>query len=194
MNFVEAAGIVAGILSLGGYIPYVYETIKGQTKPNKATWMIWSLVGGLLAFSYLTEQGLNSSWLPLGYFIGPLIVAILSFKYGYNSWSKLDIICIVAAVMSVIPWLLSDNAIFTLVINVLIDSAGAIPTLIKTYSEPETEDFKAWFIFFIANSIQLFVVSTMNYAILYPIYLFILAALMVIFILKGKLNLKTNKV
>jgi hypothetical protein len=187
-NFAETAGIIAGILSLVGYIPYIFETVKGVTRPNQATWIIWTLVGGLLAFSYLAEQGLSSSWLPLGYFVGPFIVAILTFRYGYSKWTKLDIICLIAAFLSIIPWLLSDNASFTLLINIFIDSTGAIPTLIKTYREPETEDFTAWLIFFIANTIQLFAMTYWNIASLYPIYLFILAGLLVAFIIKGKIK------
>ncbi|MBV8802032.1 MAG: hypothetical protein JO131_03530 [Gammaproteobacteria bacterium] len=187
-NFAETAGIIAGILSLVGYIPYVFEAVKGVTRPNQATWIIWTLVGGLLAFSYLAEQGLSSSWLPLGYFVGPFIVACLTFYYGYAGWNKLDIICLVAALLSVIPWFFSKNSSYTLLINIFIDATGAIPTLIKTYHEPETEDFTAWLIFFIANTIQLFAVTRWNIASLYPIYLFLLAGSLVIFIIKGKLK------
>jgi hypothetical protein len=191
-NFQEVAGIVAGVLSLVGYVPYIYETVKGETRPNKATWIIWTIVGGLLAFSYLAEQGLSSSWLPLGYFLGPLVVAILSFWYGYSTWTRMDVVCIIAAGISIIPWILSNNPTLTLLINIFIDSAGAIPTLIKTYYEPHTEDLKAWLIFFIANTIQLFAVTTLNLALIYPIYLFLLAGSLVIFILKGKWQKKNR--
>ncbi len=182
----EILGIIAGILSLVGYIPYLLTTVRGNTRPNKATWFIWTVVGGLLAFSYLAEGDQNSIWLPLGYFLGPLITAIVSIRYGYSEWSKLDKVCIVVAMISVIPWILSKNATFTLLINVLIDATGAIPTVIKSYREPETEDFTAWLIFFIANTIQLFAISHWNIAAIYPIYLFFLAGSIVAFILKGK--------
>jgi hypothetical protein len=192
-SFPEIAGVVAGVLSLVGYIPYIYETIKGRTRPNQATWIIWTVVGGLLAFSYLANQGLSSSWLPLGYFVGPLLVAILTFRYGYSSWSKLDIACVIAAGISIIPWLFLSNPDITLLINIFIDSTGAIPTIIKTYHEPESEDFTAWLIFFIANTLQLFAVTTWNIAGLYPIYLFILAGLLVAFIVKGKIQKRKLK-
>jgi hypothetical protein len=171
----EMLGIIAGILAIGGYVPYIYSTARGITKPNRATWIIWTIVGGLLAFSYIAEGDQHSIWLPLGYFIGPLIVAILSFRFGYAEWTRLDTICMVAAAISIIPWILSDNATLTLLINVAIDASGAIPTLVKTYREPETEDFTAWFIFFVANTLQLFAIEMWNIAALYPIYLFFLA-------------------
>ncbi|HTM64149.1 MAG TPA: hypothetical protein VL360_06565 [Gammaproteobacteria bacterium] len=182
----ELIGIIAGILAITGYVPYIYSILFGNTRPNRATWMIWTIVGGLLAFSYIAEGDQHSIWLPLGYFVGPLITAILSIRYGYAQWTKLDTICIVAAVISIIPWILSSNASATLVINVIIDSTGAIPTLVKTYREPETEDLSGWIVFFIANTLQLFAISMWNIAAIYPIYLFLLAGAMVVFIIKGK--------
>ena len=187
-NIHQIIGITAGILALVGYIPYIISILAGKTRPNKATWFIWALVGGLLAFSYLAEGDANSIWLPLGYFVGPLITALLSLRYGYAAWSRVDTYCIIIAFISIIPWLFAKNAIFTLLINVFIDSTGAIPTIIKTYHEPDTEDMTAWTIFFIANTIQLFSISDWNLAAIYPIYLFFLAGAMIILILRGKVK------
>ena len=187
-NIHQIIGIIAGILAILGYIPYIISILRGRTRPNKATWLIWTLVGALLAFSYSAEGDINSIWLPMGYFLGPFITTILSIRYGYSEWSKLDKICIVVAILSIIPWLLSDNATFTLLINVLIDSTGAIPTVVKSYREPETEDATAWAIFFIANTIELFAISTWNLASIYPIYLFFLAGTIITFILRDKIK------
>jgi uncharacterized protein with PQ loop repeat len=188
----EIIGIIAGILAIAGYVPYIISIFKGKTKPNRATWFIWALVGGLLAFSYIAEGDPHSIWLPLGYFFGPLITFILSIKYGYATWTKIDTICVAAALISIIPWLLAKDASLTLIINVIIDAAGAIPTLFKTYREPDTEDLSAWIIFFVANTLQLFAISEWNIAAAYPIYVFILAGMMVFLILKDKL-LKPTK-
>lgn len=187
-NHYEIIGIIAGILAITGYIPYIISILRGTTKPNRATWFIWTIVGGLLAFSYIAEGDQNSIWLPLGYFFGPLIAALLSLKYGYAQWTRLDTYCIAAAILSIIPWVLSDNATATLIINVAIDIFGALPTVVKAYHEPETEDFTAWVIFFVANTLQLFAISMWNIAAIYPIYLFILAGTLVLFIVKGKLQ------
>lgn len=184
----EILGVVAGVLALAGYVPYIISILMGKTRPNRATWLIWTVIGGLLAVSYIAEGDFHTIWLPIGYFLGPFITALLSIRYGYAIWTRLDTICIVAAALSLIPWILSNNAILTLIINVLIDSTGAIPTLVKTYKEPETEDFTAWLIFFIANTIQVIAVTNWNLAIIYPLYLFLLAATMVAFIVRGKLK------
>lgn len=183
----QVIGIIAGILSLVGYVPYIISMLRGITKPNRATWVVWTIIGGLLAFSYIASGNRDSIWLPLGYFIGPFIIMILSIKYGYATWTRVDSYCLVAALFSVIPWFLTHNAILTLLINIFIDAAGAIPTLIKTYYEPETEDFVAWFIFLIANTMQLFAIESWDLSASYPVYLFFLASTMVFFILKEKI-------
>jgi hypothetical protein len=186
----EMLGIIAGIIGLAGYIPYIISIIKGETKPNKASWFIWTVVGGLLAFSYAAEGDINAIWVPIGYFVGPLIVAILSLKYGYSTWSMVDKICIVIAVISIIPWWLSHDATITLLINLIIDFMGAIPTVIKTYREPETEDFLAWTMFFIANTLLIIVVDVWNVSALYPVYLFFLAGTIFVLTLMDKLKKK----
>lgn len=183
----QIIGMIAGVLALVGYVPYIISILRNKTQPNRATWFIWTIVGGLLAFSFFAEGDPKAVWLPIGYFIGPLIVAILSLRYGYATWTRIDTLCLTAALISIIPWILSKDATITLLINVFIDAAGAIPTLIKTYSEPETEDFTAWLIFFIANTLQLFAMTEWNLAATYPIYLFFLAGAMVAFTVKGKM-------
>ncbi len=182
----QIIGITAGILAIGGYIPYIIGILKGKTKPSKATWLIWTVVGGLLAVSYLAEGDENAIWLPFGYFLGPLIIAIFSIRYGYSSWSWLDVLCLIIAGASIIPWLLSKNATSTLLINVLIDAAGALPTIVKTYHQPDSEDFTAWSVFFIASILELFAITNWNFAAIFPIYLFFLTATMVLLIWFGK--------
>lgn len=189
----ETIGYIAGMLALGGYIPYIIAILRGQTKPNRATWLIWTIVGGLLAVSYIAAgENSKSIWLPIGYFVGPFFTALLSIRYGYSAWSKLDSICVLLALLSLIPWLLTHNPITTLAINVFIDLLGAVPTLVKTYREPETEDLTAWFIFFVANTLQLFAIETWNLTALYPLYLFFLAGSLTILILKDKIRLLTS--
>lgn len=189
----ESIGLIAGILAIGGYIPYIIAILRGQTKPSRATWLIWTIVGGLLAVSYFAADNPSAIWVPISYFIGPLITAVLSIRYGYSEWTKLDSICVILAILSLIPWALTHDPITTLLINVFIDCTGAIPTIVKTYKEPDTEDLTAWFIFFLANTLQLFAIKAWGLDELYPIYLFVLAGSMTLLIVKGKIRLLTSE-
>jgi len=187
-NIHQTIGIVAGILAIGGYVPYIISILRGKTRPERATWLIWTIVGGLLAFSFLASGDKNAIWVPMGYFLGPFITALLSIRYGYTVWSKLDTFCVIAALLSILPWVFSKDATLTLLINVFIDSTGALPTVIKTYREPETEDLTAWIVFFIANTLELFAIQQWNIASVYPVYLFVLAGTIVFCILLDKIK------
>ncbi|MEI6528551.1 MAG: hypothetical protein WCO10_02670 [bacterium] len=90
MNFdlKTVLGIVAGVIAFIAYVVYIKAILKGETKPNRATWFIWSFVGLVLATSYYYSGAENTIWVPFVEFIGPLAIAILSIKYGEGGQAK----------------------------------------------------------------------------------------------------------
>ena len=82
-------------LSFVGSLVYTILTIKGQAKPNRVSWFIWSLAP-LIAFFAEVKQGVGIQSLAtfvVGF--GPLLTFIASFvnKKAYWKISKLDMIC-----------------------------------------------------------------------------------------------------
>ena len=187
-------GLISGFISLFGYLPYIISIIRGNTQPNRATWLIWTVVGFLLALSYYITGDIKACWVPVAFFIGPLIVTILSFFYGHSQWSILDKICLATAGISIIVWSMTGNAVLALLINVLIDFIGAIPTLYKTYYHPESEDLMAWVLFFIGSAINVAAIMTWDITVIYPLYLVSITFTMVLLLLllKTKENSVTN--
>ena len=90
----ELLGQLAGIVSLLGFFPYILATVQGKTRPNRATWWIWTLVGGMLCASYAASGAQHSIWVPVSYVVGPFITAILSIKYGEGGASRFDRTCL----------------------------------------------------------------------------------------------------
>jgi hypothetical protein len=179
MTIYSFLAIAAAIIYLFGFGLYVLSILQGKTQPNKASWTIWALVGGILAFTYYETGDIHTIWLPFSLFIGPTIVMLLSFKYGYAKWFLLDKICLVLAMITIIPWIFLDKPELTLVLNVLIDALGAIPTIAKCAVHPETEDRNIWAVFFISSALQLIAIQIWNIAAIYPLYLFVVNLLMV---------------
>lgn len=58
----DLIGQISGLLSLAAYITYGIAILRGTTKPSRST-----------------------IWIALSYIIGPLIIALLSLKYGEGS-------------------------------------------------------------------------------------------------------------
>lgn len=165
-------GVIAGILSLVAYIIYNIAILRGSTRPSRTTWWILTLVGFLILASYYSEGARTTIWVPLAYLIGPLIIAILSLKYGRGGWRFLDYVCFLGAVVSVVLWFLTSSALIALLVNIFIDFLGLIPTIKKSYFWPRTEDRTAWILETVASVINLFAVQAWMFEIyVYPLYL-----------------------
>lgn len=168
------AGKVAGVVSLAAFVPYVIAILRGKTQPNRATWIIWAVVGFMLAASYYTSGANHTIWVPVSYVIGPFVIAILSIKYGVGGWNRLDKYCLIGAGTSVVLWWMFSSPLIALCINLFIDFLGALPTIRKAYQEPKSEDRTAWALSSIGVFTNLFAIEHWTFAIyVYPAYMFI---------------------
>lgn len=184
-------GEVAGIVSFAAYLLYIYTIIRGQTKPNRATWWILSLVGTMIAISYYAGGARDTIWVAVSYIAGPLITAILSLWYGEGKWETLDKVCLTGAIVSAIVWYLSSSALIALSVNLLMDFLGLIPTIKKSYLRPTGEDRTAWTLESFAGILNMFAIKTFTFAIiLYPLYLLILNVFITLLLYRPMINKK----
>ncbi|MEK7478584.1 MAG: hypothetical protein AAB626_01510 [Patescibacteria group bacterium] len=177
------AGKVAGIISLVAIVPYVLAILRGETKPNRATWWIWLVVGLMCVASYHSSGANHTIWVPVSYVIGPFTVAILSIKYGEGGWTPFDRWCLLGAGMSIVLWWVFNSPLIALLINLFIDLMGSLPTIRKAYHKPESEDRTTWILFCAGNTANLFAVERWTFAIaVYPIYMLAGSGLITIFL------------
>lgn len=175
------AGRVAGFFSLAAFVPYILSTLRGRTKPNRATWWIWTVVGSLLAASYYASGARHTLWVAVSYVLGPLITAILSLKFGVGGYTRFDRGCLLGAGLGALLWWAFSSPLIALLINLGIDFLGALPTISKAYSEPRSEDPLAWSLFLLGNSLNLLAIERWRFSIaIYPVYMFLLSALVLL--------------
>jgi len=168
-------GVIAGILSFSAYVLYIVSTLQGKTKPNRATWWILTLVGLMIAMSYYAGGARDTMWVALSYVLGPAIIAVLSLKYGEGRWERLDQVCLTGALISALIWYLSESALTVLLVNILMDFIGLVPTIKKSYLRPEGENRTAWTLESFAGLLNMFAIERWTFAIaFYPMYLLIL--------------------
>lgn len=168
-------GVIAGILSFAAYALYIFSTLQGRTKPNRATWWILTLIGAMIAVSYYAGGARDTMWIALSYVLGPFIIAILSLKYGEGKWERLDKWCLAGALTSAVVWSFSRSAITILLINIFMDFIGLIPTIKKSYLRPAGEDRAAWTLESLAGILNIFAIERWVFAIaFYPLYLLII--------------------
>jgi hypothetical protein len=183
----------AGIISLLGFIPYIIAILKKETEPHLITWLIWTVVGAILAGSYYysSHPSFLELLVPIAYVIGPFLITCLAFFYGQLQYTRFDIGCLIAAVCSLILGYLFRNPFLVLLFNILLDFFGAVPTLCKTYLHPWSENLLAWILFLVGNTLNLIALSVWNVEIAsYPVYLFLISLIMTGLILSGPFRLK----
>lgn len=149
-NFV----ILGVVLQLFGSWSYLVDTIKGRVKPNKISWFLWTLAP-LIAFFAEVRQGVGIQAL-VTFSVGfvPLVIFIASFVNKESTWeiSKLDIVCGVLSIIGLIVWLVTQVGNVAIFFSILADGLAAVPTIIKSYKYPETENATI-FIFGVVNAL-----------------------------------------
>ena len=183
----QLLGIASGILVGISYIPYIKDIFLHTTKPERASWFIWVVLGGIAFFTQLAEGANWSLWLTGIETIGVLLVFLLSVKYGVGGGTRRDLIALIAAGVGLLLWYFFQHAFIALFIAILIDCIGASLTVIKAYRDPGSETFSTWVLVAIAGILGMLAVGTVDLILLsYPFYIFLSNVAVVIAMMLGK--------
>lgn len=142
-------GIISGVFLIAGYVPYIFEVVKKNTVPNRASWFIWSLSTAIILFG-VKETGTHEAiWVPIADAVGCFVIFIMSIRLGVGGWSKTDKISLIISALSLVILFITKNAFSALIMNLLIYVSGYIPTIKKVLHDPKSESRFAWTLFFI---------------------------------------------
>lgn len=138
MEYLVFLGAIVGLI---GTFSYIIEIIKGKVKPNRVSWLMWSIAPLIAAFAAISS-GVTLSVIPV--FIsgfGPFLILIVSlFKKGsYWEIGKLDIICGMISLFALILWYMTKNPVIAITFAIISDFLAAVPTILKSWKYPETE-------------------------------------------------------
>lgn len=174
--------ILGLILGLIGTFSYIKDTLAGKTKPNRVSWFMWALAP-LIAFVAQLQKGVGFTAL-MTFSVGfnPLLIFIASFVNKKSEWKveRLDLICGISSFFGLILWLLFQEANIAIFFAILADGLASIPTIVKSYRYPETENYME-FLFGIVNSIiALLTIKVWNFEnTSFPLYIFGVTTLLV---------------
>ncbi|HAE36498.1 MAG: hypothetical protein UR85_C0007G0007 [Candidatus Nomurabacteria bacterium GW2011_GWF2_35_66] len=168
----EFFGYLSGILMMLSVIPYARSILRGETKPQRMTWLIWTILILIAFFSQLAKGATWSLLLTAGDAIAILITFILSIKFGVGGFRKIDIISLFGAGFSLLLWYLTSEPAVALFLIILIDLIGVNLTVVKTWKNPETENWVAWAICGVGGLFGILSVGSFNLILLsYPLYI-----------------------
>lgn len=131
--------------AVGGFA-YAVDTLRGKIKPNRVSFLLWSLFP-LIAFAAEFKQGVGIlSLLVLSQAVLPLLVFIASFVNKQAEWklTRFDLFCGLLSLVGLALWLITRSGNVAIIFSIMADGMAAVPTIRKAYLYPETEVAWPW--------------------------------------------------
>lgn len=164
MNFIplEMIGTVAALLSVTTFIYYIISILRGQTKPHLYTWTVWSILVIIAFLAQISENSGSGSWTLAAFSFFCILITLLSFKYGAKTFTPFDKIALGLALVSIIPWLITENALISVIMVSSINLVGFLPTFRKSYHNPFDEPLMSYAVTAIAMCLSLWALAPLT--------------------------------
>ena len=141
-NFV----IIGTIIGALGSLAYLVDTIKGKVKPNRVSFLLWS-IAPFIAFAAQIKQGVGLEAL-MTFSTGflPITTFIASFVNKKAEWkvTRFDLVCGFLSIVGLILWLITKVGNIAIFFSIVADGLASVPTIIKSYKYPDTELAWPW--------------------------------------------------
>jgi len=148
MQLPLALGLLSGVLDVASVIRYLYEIVRGTTRPNAVSYALWTLIGVVEGSAQFAAGASWSLIIIMVLTVNMSIITLLALSgYGYRKHGWIDYACLVFAVFAIIAWQVTGDPVQALWWALAANVISAIPTFIKASRAPETEDAPAWVLY-----------------------------------------------
>jgi hypothetical protein len=142
VNFVFLGAAIGAL----GSLAYVRDTLRGTTQPNRVTWLLWAIAPLLAAaVEFHSDVGLRTlTTFMIGFM--PLLVFIASFHNPAAVWKirRLDYACGAMSLAGTAAWLATRNGAVAIAAAIAADFLAGVPTMMKSWSHPESESVSSY--------------------------------------------------
>ena len=141
-NFV----IVGTLIGAVGSLAYLADTIKGKVKPNRVSFLLWS-IAPFIAFAAQIKQGVGlESLMTFSTGFLPFLTFAASFVNKKAEWkiTRFDLVCGFLSMIGLALWLITKVGNIAIFFSIVADGLAAIPTVVKAYKYPDTELAWPW--------------------------------------------------
>jgi hypothetical protein len=179
-----------------GSAAYIRDTLRGKTKPNRVTWLMWS-IAPLIGAAAAISNGVK--WVVLPVVVAgiiPLLVLMASFmnKQAYWRLSFFDYACGLFSALALALWFLTSEPMVAIWLAIAADAVAALPTLSKAWTNPETETSVEYLATVAASFFGLLAAESWRTAeTAFPIYLMLLNGIVILVIYRQRLIFSTVK-
>lgn len=190
-KFLPYLVFLGAFIQLFGVVVYIRETLAGRTKPNRLTWLLWS-IAPLIGTAAAVSAGAGLATLPVfmaGF--GPLLIFLASFANRQAYWhlTPFDYGCGILSGLALLLWLVTNEPLVAIVLAIMADLLAAVPTINKAWHFPETENVSVYLTGLISTTTSFAASTHWNWVELsFPVYLCLICLILIMLIIRPRLK------
>jgi hypothetical protein len=156
---------VAIVLRLLGGLGYLVATIRGRVRPSIVSWFFWGIVPMITLTVQIQQHVGVEALITLVLGLGPLSVFITAIikHTGRMRFTPADLVCGAFAMLGLALWFITSNPLIAIVCGILGDLFSAVPTIIKCYTNPESEHALPYFLSSLSMVAALFAIREWDF-------------------------------
>lgn len=157
------ASVIAIIIALVAYIPYLIDMFRGKNKPHLYTWISIFLITAVVAYlQVIGGGGVGAIPTILGVGVNAVIL-FYCFKFGTKDIVPIDKICLAISIIGIVSYiLLQEHPVIALVIVAIAEIISFIPTFRKTRNDPYSESLPSYYLLMLKLALILVALETYN--------------------------------
>jgi hypothetical protein len=139
--FIGLIAVFIGLIS-GGL--YILSVLRKESKPHLFTWIIWGLISAIAYVAQLHDHAGPGSWAMGLTALSCAATMALCFKYGEKNITRSDWIALIASLSAIIPWIMTDDPLYSVILVSIIDIVAFYPTFRKSWHKPHEENLLSY--------------------------------------------------
>jgi len=139
------AGWASVAISVYGYLPYVFSIIRGNARPDRPAWFIWTIEYGVILAALVAKHAPLPALALVGVqWLGVAVVFGLSLWRGMGQADPVTVLTLVVVAIGLVAWWKLQDSLIALIISLAIETIGIVFVVIKTIRVPESETYTVW--------------------------------------------------
>lgn len=157
-------------LTFIGYAPYIYDIVKGKTKPHAFTWFVVALTA-FVAYGLQVAGGAGvGSWALLSVSGICVLVFLLSLWRGSRDITFSDIVFLILSLVALLLWIVAQEPILSVLLITSAEVLSFFPTIRKSWKDPYSETLSTYQISGFRHGLSIFALQQFNIlTVLYPV-------------------------
>jgi hypothetical protein len=152
---VKILGLIAGITPIVALAVFGIKLSKAKTSLSVATWLMWTVLNTILMTSMIAA-GNTEAWLPAGFAVGSLFIAIILLTKGNWKWGSTETTCAVGAAVTMALWYASGPKL-AIIAGCIAMWCASGPLIRETWENPDWRFWWLWTASWVAALVAMFV-------------------------------------